>query len=265
MKTKEVLEARWKVGIFALITILVTSANSAFYQVVGNIADRYGTVPPMFQNLIPEHLANTFTTFVWLQWFAVNGPFLLAFLAALLGGGLIANEVSRGTIFFLLSKPISRERILLTKYGVSLGLLLAVSLIGSLVLAIMGIILGQSLDLLRLLLATLLLWLATLLPLGLALFFSVILSDSFRAMACSLLITFAFVLLPASLPNGWNWSLWRYWGNMAAYLNGSFPLKEYLVCLIAAMIRSSCRIDRKTATIFAALPIAMLLRDGLWI
>jgi ABC-type transport system involved in multi-copper enzyme maturation permease subunit len=236
MTTKEVLEARWKASIFALLAFLVASFNSAFYRIDGYTLDPYNNIPPLLQNLIPEHLANSFNTFVWIQWFAANGPFLLAFLAALLGGGLIASEVSRGTIFFLLSKPVSRERILLTKYGVSTALLLVVSVIGSLGPAIVGIVLGQPLDVLHLLVATVLLWLATLFPLGVALFFSVILPDGFRPMAFSLVITFALVLLPATLPNGWNWSLWHYWGNLNAYLNGSFPLKEYLVCLITAAI-----------------------------
>lgn len=236
MKTKELLEARWKVGIFALFAFVVAGVNTSFYRDAWNDAIDHRALPALLQNLMPEHLPNTFATFSWLEWFAVNGPFLLAFLAALLGGGLIANEVSRGTIFFLLSKPISRERILLTKYGVSAVLLLAVSIIGSLTLTVMGIIQGQTLDLLRLLIATVLIWLAGLFPLGLALFFSVILSDSFRAVAFALLITFAFVLLPATLPNGWDWSLWRYWGSLSAYLNGGFPLKEYLVCLITAAI-----------------------------
>ncbi|GHO97642.1 hypothetical protein KSF_076900 [Reticulibacter mediterranei] len=236
MKTKEVLEARWKVSIFALLAFLVASVNSAFYQIDGDTIPLRNDVPPPLQNLIPEHLASTFNAFAWLQWFATNGPFLLALLATLLGGGLIANEVSKGTIFFLLSKPVSRERILLTKYGVSAALLLVVSVIGGIGLAIAGTALRQPQNVLHLLIATILLWLAALFPLGLALFFSVVLSDGFRAMTFSLLVTLAFALFPVILPNGWNWSLWHYWGNLNAYLNGGFPLKEYLVCLVTAAI-----------------------------
>jgi ABC-2 type transport system permease protein len=236
MTTKEVLEARWKVGIFALLVFLVASFNSAFYQVEGYKLDPHNNAPPPLQILIPEHLANTFNTFVWIEWFATNGPFLLAFLAALLGAGLIASEVSRGTIFFLLSKPVSRERILLIKYGVSAALLLAVSVVGSVGLAVVGIVLGQPLNVLNLLVATVLLWQAALFPLGLALFFSVILSDSFRPMVFSLLILFAFIVLPVTLPNGWDWSLWHYWSSLNAYLDGTFPLKECLVCLVTAAL-----------------------------
>jgi ABC-type transport system involved in multi-copper enzyme maturation permease subunit len=236
MKTKEVLEARWKVISFALLAFLVASVDSAFYQIDGDTIPPRNEIPAPLQNLIPEHLVSTFTAFAWIQWFATNGPFLLTLLATLLGGGLIANEVSKGTIFFLLSKPVSRERILLTKYGVSAALLLIVSAIGGVGIAIVGSVLGQPQNVLHLLIATILLWLAALFPLGLALFFSVALSDGFRAMAFSLLVTLAFALLPVILPGGWDWSLWHYWSNLNAYLNGGFPLKEYLVCLITAVI-----------------------------
>jgi hypothetical protein len=73
-------------------------------------------------------------------------------------------------------------------------------------------------------------------PLGLALFFSVTSPDSLRSVVFSLLITTALVLLPTVLPNGLDWSLWHYWSSLDAYLTGSFPLKEYLVCLVTALV-----------------------------
>jgi len=236
MKTKELLEARWKVITFALLALIGSAGNVAFYPFNMTQPAADSDVPSTLQNLVPEHLANTFNAFVWERWFATNGPFFLGLFAAILGGGLIANEVSKGTIFFLLSKPVSRERILLTKYGVSAGLLLAVSVMSSMALAIMSIVLGHPQDLLHLLIATALLWLAALFPLGLALFFSVVSPDSLRPVVFSLLITVALALLPAVLPNGLDWSLWRYWNSPAAYLTGSFPLKEYLVCLVMAVV-----------------------------
>ncbi len=41
--------------------------------------------------------------------------FVIAPLAGLFGIGLIAGEVGRGSVFLLLSRPISRTRILATK------------------------------------------------------------------------------------------------------------------------------------------------------
>jgi len=235
MKTKELLEARWKVLIFALLAVLGGASNIAAYQ-FDKTTVANSSVPPVLQNLMPAHIANTFDAFVWAHWFAANGLFILITFAAILGSGLIANEVSKGTIFFLLSKPVNRERILLTKYAVSAGLLLAVSVISSIVLAVMSIVLGHPQDLLHLLVATGLLWLAALFPLGLSLFFSIVSPDSLRPVIFSLLITVALVLLPTILPNGREWSLWHYWSSLDAYLAGSFPLKEYLVCLITAGI-----------------------------
>jgi ABC-type transport system involved in multi-copper enzyme maturation permease subunit len=236
MKTKELLEARWKVIIFELLALLTSAGNIVFYPSNTMQPSADHDIPSMFQNLVPSHFTNSFNTFVWESWFATNGPFILGLFAAILGGGLIANEVSKGTIFFLLSKPVSRERILLIKYGVSAGLLLAVSAMSSIALAIMSIVLGYPQDLLHLLIATVLLWLAALFPLGLALFFSIVSPDSLRPVVFSLLITITLVLLPAILPNGLNWSLWHYWNNLDAYLTGSFPLKEYLVCLVTALV-----------------------------
>jgi ABC-type transport system involved in multi-copper enzyme maturation permease subunit len=234
MKTKELLEARWKVIIFGLLALVTSAGNIAFYPLdrTQSGADSNG----LFQNLVPAHLANNFNAFVWENWFAMNGPFVLGLCAAILGGGLIANEVSKGTIFFLLSKPASRERIVLTKYGVSAGLLLAVSVMSSIALAIISIVLRHPQDLLRLLIATVLLWLASLFPLGLALFFSVVSPDSLRSVVFSLLITIALVVLPLALPNGLNWSLWRYWNSPDAYITSIFPLKEYFVCLVTALV-----------------------------
>lgn len=53
---------------------------------------------------------------------------VLLILAATVGSSLIAAEVSRNTIFVLLSRPLSRERVLLTKYGVGAAGLLGVTL-----------------------------------------------------------------------------------------------------------------------------------------
>jgi ABC-type transport system involved in multi-copper enzyme maturation permease subunit len=236
MKTKELLEARWKVITFTLLAFLASAGNIALYPLSNNLREQGGTSSPMLQEMMQDPLMKNFTAFVWDRWFATNGPLILALFAVILGSGLVASEVSTGTIFFLLSKPVSRERILLTKYAVSAGLLLAVSVIISLVIAVAGIAVGHPQDPLRLLIATGLLWLAALFPLGIALFFSIVSPDNLRSVVFSLLLTVALVLLPSMLPNGLDWSLGHYWMNQHTYLAGGFPLKEYLVCLLTALV-----------------------------
>jgi ABC-2 type transport system permease protein len=237
MKTKELLEARWKLISFVLLALLVAGVNVASYQFVKGPmpgVSTGGSVPPSIQNLLQERLAS-FNAFAWGGWFQLNGPFILALGAAILGCGLIAGEVSKGTIFFLLSKPVSRERILLTKYGVSMGILFAVTLTASITIEGVGIALGHPQEVLRLLVATVLLWLGALFPLGLSLFFSVVFPDIVRPLAFALVIT-VVLSLSAIFPNGQDWSLLRYWSSSDAYLGGGFPLKESLVCLVAAAL-----------------------------
>jgi ABC-type transport system involved in multi-copper enzyme maturation permease subunit len=236
MKAKELLEARWKLLTFTLLAFLASGGNIGIYRYVEYLLESGGASSPMLQDMTQEPLMKNFPAFVWDRWFATNGPFLLMLFAVILGGGLIAGEVRKGTIFFLLSKPVSRERILLTKYTVSAGLLLAVGVMSSLAIVIASIAVGQPLDLLHLLIATGLLWLAALFPLGLSLFFSLFSSDTFRPVVFSLLLTVALVLLPVILPNGVDWSLGHYWNNQHTYLAGGFPLKEYLVCLLTALV-----------------------------
>ncbi|GCF11645.1 ABC transporter permease [Dictyobacter arantiisoli] len=235
MKTKELLEARWKVITFTLLALLTSAGNIAIYQ-YSHYQFTLSRKSALFQDMLQDPLLHDFNAFLWNHWFGVNGLLVMAFFAIILGSGLIVNEVSKGTIFFLLSKPVSRERILLTKYGVSAGLLLAVSVMSSLVIVVVSIAVGHPQDLLHVLIATGLLWLATLFPLGISLFFSIVSPDTLRSVVFSMLLTFAFVGLPALLPNGQNWTLEHYWSSQETYLAGGFPLKEYLVCLITAVI-----------------------------
>lgn len=237
MKTKELLEARWKLISFALLALLVAGLNVGSYQFVKDLmpgVSTGGSVPPSIQNLVQERLAS-FNAFAWGGWFQLNALFILGLGAAILGCGLIAGEVSKGTIFFLLSKPVSRERILLTKYGVSMGILFAVTLTASITIEGVSIALGHPQDVLRLLVATVLLWLGALFPLGLSLLFSVVFPDIVRPLAFALVIT-VVLSLPAVFPNGQDWSLVHYWSSSDAYLNGGFPLKEFIVCLVAAAL-----------------------------
>ena len=151
MKTKEVLEARWKMLTFTLLALCTSAGNIAIYRWSENLREQGGTSSPMLQEMMQDPPMKNFTAFVWDHWFATNGPFILTLFAVILGSGLIAKEVRKGTIFFLLSKPVSRERILLTKYGVSAGLLLTVSVMNSMVVAISGFVVGEPQDLLHLL------------------------------------------------------------------------------------------------------------------
>src|SRR5262249_52887920 len=136
-------------------------------------------VPQSLQSQV-QQLLGSYNMYVWGQWFSKNGTQVVAVLAAVLGCGLIGAEANKGTIFFLLSKPVSRVRVLLVKYAVNAGLLLAMVLAGSAGLVVAAAIVGRPQPLGGVLISTVLLWLGTLFVLGLAMLFSVLFKDVLR-------------------------------------------------------------------------------------
>jgi ABC-2 type transport system permease protein len=161
---------------------------------------------------------------------------LLLILAASVGASLIAGEVTRGTIFVLLSRPLSRARLLLTKYAVGAAGLLAVTLTLTLALLIIAAAAGQPQQPGGALVSALLLWLGSLFVLGLATLFSVVFTNVLAPLALSLALTGLLALLPTllGLPSGW--SLPAYWSSLPAFLGQQWPLRELLVSVVAAAL-----------------------------
>ncbi len=81
----------------------------------------------------------------------------------------------------------------------------------------------------------LLLWLGSLFVPGLATLFSTFSSDLIRPLAAAVVVS-VLVGLPSFFLGWAEWSLTSYWANLPAYLGQSFPLKELLVSLLAAVI-----------------------------
>jgi ABC-2 type transport system permease protein len=242
MVVKEFIEARWKAIIGSMVAVLGAAALASTYNLIKNVlpgqvtGDTAQQIPSQLQGTI-QQLTGSYDAYVWSQWFSKNGPEILAILAAVLGASLIANEVNKGTIFFLLSKPVSRDRVLLTKYLVSALILLAVMLLSSVAILIAAVAAGHTQNVGGVLISTVLLWLGMLFVLGLALLFSVLFHDVLRPLIFSLLLTL-LLSIPGFIPNAMlnDWSLTFYWSNFAAYQGTMFPLKALLICLIAAIV-----------------------------
>jgi ABC-2 type transport system permease protein len=234
MVVKELIEARWKVLIGGAIAIVGSVALAASYNLLKNtLPAGYAAqqVPAQVQQIL-----GSFSFFVWSQWYSKNGPEVLAILAAVLGASLIASEVNKGTIFFLLSKPVSRDRVLLTKYLVSAAILLGILLLSGLGLLAVGAIEGHPQSVGGVLISTILLWLGTLFVLGVSLLFSIVFKDVLRplmlALAITLLLSFTG-FFPNARVSAWDLTL--YWSDFSAYQGMIFPLKALIICLVAAM------------------------------
>jgi ABC-2 type transport system permease protein len=243
MVVKECIEARWKAIIGSVVAFVGAVVLAATYDLIknsvvnslttGNAAKQ---IPSQLQGQI-QQILGSYEAYVWSQWFSKNGPEILAILAAVLGASLIASEVSKGTIFFLLSKPVSRDRVLLTKYGVNALILLGIMVLSGLGLLAAAALVGHAQNVGGVLISTLLLWLGMLFVLGLALLFSVVFHDVLRPLIFALLITL-LLSIPGLIPNAAvnSWNLTLYWSNLAAYQGTAFPVKALIICLIAAVV-----------------------------
>lgn len=128
-----------------------------------------------------------------------GASFGLVPFAALLGVALVSGEVSRGSIFLLLSRPISRTRLLLTKYLLGVAALLAVALLGGVGIVVSGYAHGYpaaSINAGRLLASAGLFWLGTLSVLGVSLLASVLFRDVIRSVIATAATLYAIFYLP---------------------------------------------------------------------
>lgn len=236
MAIKELIEARWKAiicGLIALVLVVVSAATFGLFKSALSTSNMQ-QMPQFLQQQI-QQMTSTYDLYVWGNWFAKNGPEIMVIMAIVLGSGLIAGEVNKGTIFFLLGKPISRERVLLIKYAISALILLAISAICSVALLVTAAFAGHPQNIGGVVISTLLLWLGVLFGLGLALMFSALFKDPLWPLICALVITLLTVI-PSFIPNWGAWNLISYWSNQSVYLGQGFPAKEFVICFVAALV-----------------------------
>lgn len=164
MIARELRGAWWKLiiaAVGAVPAVLIVAAYLPPYETTGRIVERFSDEAAL------EHILNVYD----------GGGVALALLAILLGTATVTEEVGRGTIYLLLSKPVSRTRILLTKYTISAGILFLAAALGHAVLIVAAVARGYPLGLLNaygVVLSTALIWLGSLSVLGLAVMFSVL-------------------------------------------------------------------------------------------
>ncbi len=189
---------------------------------------------------------------LWIVYGAGGGA-AMALLAGLLSVGLISEEARRHTILALLCRPISRRRLLLTKYAVCAGILLLAAASGGIVLIVAAGVKGYPLGELSVVgsvLSVVLLWVGSLFVLGVALIFSITARNVLVSIVATLV---ALVLLS---PDQWtsfsfwnqlptlglqdripeNLTVFNYWASNGMYLGHGIAFTNFLVCLAAAIL-----------------------------
>ncbi|QIN84888.1 ABC transporter permease subunit [Rubrobacter tropicus] len=132
-------------------------------------------------------------------------------LAGLFGIGLVAGEVGRGSIFLLLSKPVGRTRMLLTKYAVCATCLFVIAAIGGGSIILTAFARGyppEAVQVSKILLSTGLTYLGSLFVLGVALIMSVIFRDILRTLLATVASVFVILAGPDLLRALVEWIVW---------------------------------------------------------
>lgn len=142
MTTKVLYQKRWLVFwwflAFAAITALTMSFFPAFKN--GGLGDAFNSLPAGVQSIVGS--AASFVTvdgYVQQQIFALRAPVLCIILAIVVFGGQVAGEEQKGVTETYLTLPVSRTKLLLSKF-----------IAGSIITAVasVGIVLGIELSLL---------------------------------------------------------------------------------------------------------------------
>lgn len=256
-------DARWKSLIATFLFVALAATNLLTYEeVIGNVTSR----PTQEVDLSRQADKPAFVSYALHEMmygnYALGGKPILAAFAILLGIGLILGEANQGTVYLILSKPMSRTRLLMTKYAVGATLLLAVASIGNIGLIISAAEHGYPLRYLSvwgIALSTVLLWLGSLSVLSLASLTSVVLRSLIGAgltavLALCLVFNLSGILdvllynlqdvfkiqdsqgVPTYFPYGPSerLNLANYWTDASLYLGQGFAVTTFLVCLIAA-------------------------------
>jgi ABC-type transport system involved in multi-copper enzyme maturation permease subunit len=247
MIVKEARADRWAVllGIAVLLLRLQSVVTTDLRtQSLGALADNFDAD----FSLVASHHISAGSAFLWATFFNDLTIYLLVgVVGAVFGAGLVASEVSSGSIFVLLSRPVNRTRALLFKYGVAAALsLICCAFCGVLALAV-GAWQGVAAPPLGgLLLSIVLLWLGMLFVMGMSLLYSVLVPSAFAAGVLGFFTTYVIVLAPlfhsGTAPHvhyflgGLDWSIVQYWGSLGIYAGTDSPVKSLVVAGTAALL-----------------------------
>ncbi len=141
---KELSEIRWKVIVSFLVLAVLGVSLVVLY---GYISDLLLTVPlpEVFRDQITWQMAD-FSRYLYANWYSKNLYQVATVIALIMGMNAVAGEVSRKTISFLLSFPLSRGQMAWTKYLVGLLALWVVIVGATLILLGSAVVAGRTVD-----------------------------------------------------------------------------------------------------------------------
>lgn len=159
---KTIYEKRWTMIIWSVAIVLLTVMTMSFFP---TLRDTFGEslkdVPESAKAFLGDAAVyQTIEGFVDLQVFA-QMVFFTIIMGVILGTGLLAGEENEGTLQTLLSHPVSRSRVFIDKLLAMMAIVGVVCIGLFLATALGAVMVGESMPLMRTLLACFMLWLVT--------------------------------------------------------------------------------------------------------
>jgi len=202
---KELRENRWKYVVGAAVLIAVALAVALLFDFVREMLENLlggpgtGVLPPALDRIIQAQFSNYFI-YAWINWYGKNLYQVLAILAIVLGMGLVAAESTNKTLSFLLTRPVSRRRVLVVKLGVGAAALAVIIAVSSLTVVLASQLTGHQVPVGRFMLGTLGAWAGATLIFTVAALMSVLFSDQVKAGLAAAVVA-AIMSVPSWIPS----------------------------------------------------------------
>ena len=238
MLRKEIKEHRWKAIAVWIILMAVVAGLPPMYPFLAEMGRGAG-FKQQLQNL-PEGFRTQFEVMLGsFESYAYSNLFknlyqLGMILVLSIGAGLVATELSLGTMGFLASKPATRREILGAK--LTAGALLVAGVVVTCDIAMWAScrIWGRSLSLATLLAGSVPVYLGFMLALVAGTILSIIVGDSWKA--AGVLLGIAVILgVPGWIPGYQRFSVFHYMQATPVWLEGVFPWNSAIGMLVGIL------------------------------
>jgi ABC-2 type transport system permease protein len=157
-----------------------------------------GVLPPAVEQIIEAQFRSYFV-YAWSSWYGKNLYQFASLLAIVLGMGLVAAESGNKTLSFLLTRPVSRRRVLAVKMGVGAAALAVIIAVSSLTLVIASVAAGHELPPGLFMLGVPAAWAGTMVIFSLTVLMSVRFSDQVKAAVAAAVLA-GIMSLPSWVP-----------------------------------------------------------------
>ncbi|NLX90141.1 MAG: ABC transporter permease subunit [Firmicutes bacterium] len=233
---KELRETRWKL----VLGTAVLAATAIFLPLSFNfLKDLISAIPPeqleRFGGMMPANIFNDYSLYLWSQWNAKNLAQIGTILAVLVGMNLIAGEISGQTAGFLLTRPISRRSVFLTKALTGMLILISMVWFSTIVMVITAHFTPYTVDAGRLLLTTVITTLGLLVLFSLTLLFSTLIDEPVKAAGATLLVILLLVFCGWIEPLRFL-NIFYHMNGAQYFIGGTFPVVSTAIMCAAAVV-----------------------------